>query len=246
MSPTRVREYQIQRARPKRGHNMGVQTLNLLDRGLADYGEVDQLQREVWAQVREQERDHTLILSQFQPVYTAGRNTHEHDILNRELPVVRTDRAGSITWHGPGQLVIYPVVKLREPVDLVAYIRAVEGAVLDVVRDTWELPAFTIQGRAGVWLPPKPQDPANPQGLDRKICAIGLKVVQATTLHGLALNLHPDFDRAFTGIIPCGLADAGVTSLHEEGREVDIHQAAAVLTGALQTRLSPLLAPFIG
>ncbi|MBB5845797.1 lipoyl(octanoyl) transferase [Mobiluncus mulieris] len=219
---------------------------NLLKRGLVKYEEVDQLQREIWAAVRDGIQDHTLLVAQFEPTYTAGRNTHEVDLLNKELPVIRTDRAGSLTWHGPGQLVIYPLVKLREPVDLIAYIRAVEAAVVDAVRDTWDVPVETIKGRAGVWM--RYRDAGGRTavqrgvGQDRKLCAIGLKVVQATTLHGLALNINPDFSNAFTGIIPCGLADAGVTSLFEEGAYPAMNQAAAVITGQLAKKLQPLLA----
>ena len=210
---------------------------NLLPRGLVSYQEADRIQRDAWAQVRDGELDHTLILGQFEPTYTAGRNTHDSDLINKDLPVIRTDRAGSLTWHGPGQLVVYPVVRLREPVDLIAYIRAVEGLDVEIVK-----------GRAGVWL--RYRDAAGRTaaergtGRDRKLCAIGLKVVQNATLHGLALNIHPDFNRAFTGIIPCGLNDAGVTSLFEEGIETDFDTAAKVLVGQLTEKLTPLLAPF--
>lgn len=218
---------------------------NLLTRGLVKYEEADRIQRETWAKVRDGELESTLILGQFEPVYTAGRNSHEEDILNKELPVIRTDRAGSLTWHGPGQLVVYPVVKLREPIDLIAYIRAVEAAVIDGVQETWHLPVEIIKGRAGVWL--RYRDATRMTafergvGMDRKLCAIGLKVVQGTTLHGLALNIHPDFSRAFTGIIPCGLADAGVTSLYEEGVETDFPTAAEVLVRQLEVKLKALI-----
>lgn len=221
---------------------------NLLPRGLVSYQEADRIQRETWARVRDGELDHTLILGQFEPTYTAGRNTHDSDLINKDLPVIRTDRAGSLTWHGPGQLVVYPVVRLREPVDLIAYIRAVEGAVIDSVRDTWGLDVEIVKGRAGVWL--RYRDAAGRTaaergtGRDRKLCAIGLKVVKNATLHGLALNIHPDFNRAFTGIIPCGLNDAGVTSLFEEGVETDFDTAAKVLVDQLTAKLTPLLAPF--
>lgn len=218
---------------------------NLLPRGLISYEAADVRQRETWALVRDGNQDNTLIVAQFQPVYTAGRNSHEVDILNKSLPVIRTDRAGSLTWHGPGQLVIYPIVKLRDPLNLIAYIRAVEAAVIDGVRDTWGLEVETVKGRAGVWL--RYRDSAGVTaagrgvGIDRKLCAIGLKVVQGTTLHGLALNINPDFDSAFTGIIPCGLSDAGVTSLKAEGIETTLNTAAEVLTAQLTAKLAPLV-----
>ena len=220
-----------------------------MPRGLVSYQEADDIQRETWGRVRLGLLDSTLILGQFEQTYTAGRNTHDVDLLNKDLPVVRTDRAGSLTWHGPGQLVVYPVVRLREPVDLIAYIRAVEAAVLDGVRETWGLPVETVEGRAGVWMRYRDSSGATAAergvGQDRKLCAIGLKVVQGTTLHGLALNINPDFGNAFTGIIPCGLNDAGVTSLAMEGVETDLETASRVLVAQLEAKLEPLLEPLI-
>lgn len=245
-NPAQFVRFALERARRDRVNPVRVE--NLLPRGLVSYQEADRIQRDTWAQVRDGELDHTLILGQFEPTYTAGRNTHDCDLINKDLPVIRTDRAGSLTWHGPGQLVVYPVVRLREPVDLIAYIRAVEGAVIDAVRGTWGLDVEIVKGRAGVWL--RYRDVAGRTaaergtGRDRKLCAIGLKVVQNATLHGLALNIHPDFNRAFTGIIPCGLNDAGVTSLFEEGVETDFDTAAKVLVDQLTAKLTPLLAPF--
>lgn len=221
---------------------------NLLPRGLVSYEEADRIQRETWAKVCDGQLDHTLILGQFEPTYTAGRNAHEADIVDKELPVIRTDRAGSLTWHGPGQLVVYPIVGLKEPIDLIAYIRAVEGAVIDAVQQTWGLPVEIVKGRAGVWMRYRDASGRTAAergaGLDRKLCAIGLKVVQGATLHGLALNINPDFQRAFTGIIPCGLDDAGVTSLEAEGVHTDFETAARVITESLTEKLAPLVKSF--
>lgn len=208
-----------------------VRELNLLAQGPIPYMEGDRIQRETFQQVRDRAVDDTLMIVEFQPTYTAGRRTKPADIINTDLPVIAVDRGGSVTWHGPGQLVIYPIVRLGEPVDRIKYIRAVEAAVVEALRETWNLPVEIIEGRAGVWL-------RNP---DRKICALGLKVAQNTTMHGLALNLYPNFDHAFTGIIPCGLNDAGVTSLQQEGIDTTLADAADALVNKLTQHLHPLL-----
>ncbi|MDT3768082.1 lipoyl(octanoyl) transferase LipB [Gleimia hominis] len=208
-----------------------MQELNLLDRGPIPYMEGDRIQREVFEQVAAGERDHTLIVAQFEATYTAGRQTKPEDILNSDLPVVRIDRGGSVTWHGPGQLVIYPIVKLAPPADRIKYIRAVEAAVIEAAQDTWNIPATTIEGKAGAWL----RDP------DRKICAIGLKVARDTTMHGVAFNIDPDFSNAFTGIIPCGLVGMGVTSLKAEGVSATVDEVRVALVKKLREKLDPLL-----
>lgn len=211
-----------------------MRVVDLLPHGLTDYREADRLQRQLHEQVRAGGED-AVILAEFQPTYTAGRHTHDQDIPDHSLEVIHVDRAGSVTWHGPGQLVVYPIVRLAEPIDLVAWIRAVEGAVLDTVRQEYALDAVRIQGRAGVWL-------RTPGRADRKLCAIGLKVSQGATLHGLALNIAPDLSRAFTGIIPCGLADATVTTLDLEGVDTTVREAADLLVPHLLSRIGPLLA----
>ena len=149
--------------------------------------------------------------------------------------MIRTDRAGSATWHGPGQLVVYPVVRLKEPVDLVQWIRAVEASVIDTVREAWGLPVHRVAGRAGVWLTEEGRR-------DRKICAIGLKVARGATLHGVALNVDIDPAHAFEGIIPCGLTDADVTSLSWEGVHTSVAEAATQLIPRMVEHISPCLA----
>ncbi|MCS4485161.1 lipoyl(octanoyl) transferase LipB [Gleimia sp. 6138-11-ORH1] len=208
-----------------------MRVLNLLPNGHVPYLEGDRIQRETFQQVKDREVDDTLIVVEFESTYTAGRRTKPEDICNTNLPVIEVDRGGSVTWHGPGQLVIYPIVRLKEPVDRIKYIRAVEAAVVEAIKETWQLPVEIVEGRAGVWL----------RHPDRKICAIGLKVAQNTTMHGLALNLYPDFQNAFTGIIPCGIDDAGVTSLQEEGIETTLEEAMYALVKKLETHLQPLL-----
>lgn len=206
--------------------------LNLLDRGLTAYQDADVRQRSIHAAVAEGTEPDTFLVFESTSTYTAGRHTRPRDITDTSLPIVETDRAGSITWHGPGQLVVYPIVKLTEPVDLHAYIRAVEGSVLDTLRNHCGLDVVRIDGRAGVWL-------RNP---DRKISAIGLKISRAATLHGISLNVNTDFSSAFSGIVPCGIDDATVTSLASEGVETSLQELVEPLTTALQHRLAPLLA----
>lgn len=211
-----------------------VQILSLLDQGLVDYSQVDALQRSLHEEVLAGGED-TLIVSQFTPTWTAGRHTKPEDIPSTTVPIIRTDRAGSATWHGPGQVVVYPVVRLREPVDLVQWIRAVEASVIDTVREAWGLPVHRVEGRAGVWLTEEGRR-------DRKICAIGLKVARGATLHGVALNVDIDPAHAFEGIIPCGLTDADVTSLSWEGVHTTVAEAATQLIPRMVEHISPCLA----
>ena len=219
---------------PARDYDHNVQILSLLDQGLVDYTQVDALQRSLHEEVLAGGED-TLIVSQFTPTWTAGRHTKPEDIPSTTVPVIRTDRAGSATWHGPGQVVVYPVVRLREPVDLVQWIRAVEASVIDTVREVWDLPVHRVEGRAGVWLTEEGRR-------DRKICAIGLKVARGATLHGIALNVDIDPAHAFEGIIPCGLTDADVTSLSWEGVHTTVSDAASELLPRMVEHISPCLA----
>lgn len=217
-----------------RDYDHNVQILSLLDQGLVEYTQVDALQRSLHEEVLAGGED-TLIVSQFTPTWTAGRHTKPEDIPSTTVPVIRTDRAGSATWHGPGQVVVYPVVRLREPVDLVQWIRAVEASVIDTVREVWGLPVHRVEGRAGVWLTEEGRR-------DRKICAIGLKVARGATLHGIALNVDIDPAHAFEGIIPCGLTDADVTSLSWEGIHTTVSDAASELLPRMVEHISPCLA----
>ena len=163
----------------------------------------------------------TLLLLSHPPVYTAGKRTRPEDRPTDGTPVVDVDRGGRITWHGPGQLVGYPLVELTVPVDVVAYVRALEQALIAVCDDLGLPGTGRVEGRSGVWLP---ADAGRPE---RKIAAIGVRVARGVTMHGFALNCDPDltwFDR----IVPCGLTDAGVTSLTAElGRTVTVEDALA-------------------
>ncbi|WP_024440537.1 lipoyl(octanoyl) transferase LipB [Mycobacterium sp. UM_WGJ] len=204
--------------------------------GTVDYGEAWRLQREL-ADARSAGGPDTLLLLEHPPVYTAGRRTEPQERPMDGTPVVDTDRGGKITWHGPGQLVGYPVIGLAEPLDVVNYVRRLEESLIEVC-NTLGLNTVRIDGRSGVWLPPGGGRPA------RKVAAIGVRVARATTLHGFALNCDCDLS-AFGSIVPCGITDAGVTSLSAElgfvtGVE-DVRQAVAravvdALDGVLPVR----------
>ncbi|ORW25594.1 lipoate-protein ligase B [Mycolicibacter nonchromogenicus] len=204
--------------------------------GTVDYSDAWQLQREL-ADARSAGGPDTLLLLEHPPVYTAGRRTEPHERPTDGTPVIDTDRGGKITWHGPGQLVGYPVIGLAEPLDVVNYVRRLEESLIEVC-NTLGLNTVRIDGRSGVWLPPGGGRPA------RKVAAIGVRVARATTLHGFALNCDCDLS-AFGSIVPCGITDAGVTSLSAElgfvtGVE-DVRQAVAravvdALDGVLPVR----------
>ncbi|TAK69218.1 MAG: lipoyl(octanoyl) transferase LipB [Actinomycetota bacterium] len=168
----------------------------------------------------------TVLLLEHPPVYTAGRRTEPDARPADGTPVIDVDRGGSITWHGPGQLVGYPIVLLPQPVDVVAHVRRMEEVILRSCAELG-LAATRIKGRSGVWFPA--DSPAQGTRPERKVAAVGVRVARGVTKHGFALNCDCDlawFDR----IVPCGLADAGVTSLSAElGRRVTVEEAAAVV-----------------
>lgn len=174
--------------------------------GLVDYQKAWESQKSIHQEVADGIRPNTLLLLEHPSVFTAGRRTDESERPTDGTPVINVDRGGRITWHGPGQLVGYPIVKLRKPTELVGFVREIESGLIAVCHDLG-LDAIRINGRSGVWI----QDA---QG-DRKIAAIGIRVAQGVTMHGFALNVNPDLS-AFRTIIPCGIADADVTSLEIE------------------------------
>ncbi|WP_019136914.1 lipoyl(octanoyl) transferase LipB [Cellulomonas massiliensis] len=193
------------------------------------------LQREVHAAVAEGDREDTVLLCEHEDVYTAGRRTARADRPVDGTPVVDVDRGGRITWHGPGQLVGYPIVRLAEPVDVVAYVRALEEALIRVCADLG-LDAVRVEGRSGVWFA------ADATRRERKVAAIGVRVARGVTMHGFALNCEPDL-RAFERIVPCGIPDADVTSLSAEaGRRVTIAEALPLVRAHLVDTLTPRLA----
>jgi len=185
-----------------------------------------ELQRTVHAGVVAGSRPNTVLLLEHPPVYTAGRRTEPLERPFDGTPVIDVDRGGKITWHGPGQLVGYPIVRLPSPMDVVAHVRRIEVMLIDVCA---ELGVVTTQvaGRSGVWVA------ADDRGPDRKVAAIGIRVTEGVTMHGFALNCDCDlswFDR----IVPCGIKDAEVTSLSNElARDVTVTEALAVVEARL-------------
>lgn len=186
--------------------------------GLVPYLDGWQLQRDEHAIVADGGAPRLLLL-QHEAVYTAGKRTHPDDRPTDGTPVVDVDRGGRITWHGPGQLVGYPLVRLPDPIDVVAYVRRLEGALIAVCA-ALGLVTERVEGRSGVWV--RGDGGPGPTGPDRKVAAIGIRVSRGVTMHGFALNCDCDLSWA-TPIVPCGIPDAGVTSLRAElGRPVRV------------------------
>ena len=209
--------------------------LVFLDRGLGraqvDYLEAWDLQRRLHAEVAARIRPDTVILLEHASVYTAGKRTEPQERPLDGTPVIDVDRGGKITWHGPGQLVGYPLVRLPEATYVVDYVRRLEEALIRTLAD-FGLVTGRVSGRSGVWLA---ADEARPE---RKIAAIGVRVAAGTTMHGFALNVDPDL-QAFDKIIPCGIADAGVTSMAAElGDVFSLQHVAAVLRPHLERYLT--------
>ncbi|GAA4481513.1 lipoyl(octanoyl) transferase LipB [Microbacterium panaciterrae] len=170
-----------------------------------------ELQRRIHADVVARSRPDTLLLLEHEAVYTAGKRTEPQERPHDGTPVVDVDRGGKITWHGPGQLVGYPIVRLPEPMDVVAHVRRLERLLIEVLRPLG-VDGYQVEGRSGVWV-------RRPLSED-KIAAIGVRVQQGATMHGFAINCDNTL-AGFRGIIPCGITDAGVTTVSEViGRDV--------------------------
>ena len=188
--------------------------------GLIDYTKAWDVQRKIHSEVVQGTRPNTLLLLEHPSVYTAGRRTEQSEKPIDGTPVIDVDRGGKITWHGPGQLVGYPIVKLAKPHELVGFVREIESGLINACEE-FGISAMCVSGRTGVWI-------RDDKG-DRKIAAIGIRVAQGVTMHGFALNVCPNLD-AFKQIIPCGIADAQVTSMQEElGREISIDEVTPII-----------------
>jgi lipoyl(octanoyl) transferase len=185
---------------------LSVQKLGLIEYQVA----LDQ-QRLIHSEVASQARENTLLLLEHPSIYTAGKRTSLEERPRNGLPVIDVDRGGKITWHGPGQIVGYPIIKLAKPTELVGFVRELESALIKVCAE-FGIVAIRVDGRSGVWVATN--------GAPRKIAAIGIRVASGVSMHGFALNVNPDL-AAFSQIIPCGINDAEVTSLALElGRPI--------------------------
>ena len=202
--------------------------LKVTELGVVDYLSAWKLQKQIHQDVVNLQTENTLLLLEHPSVYTAGRRT---EILDRPLddtPVIDVDRGGKITWHGPGQLVGYPIVKLKNSTDVVGFVRELETALISVCAD-FGVKADRYCERSGVWV----RDDQS----DRKIAAIGLRVAKGVTMHGFALNINPDLS-AYEKIIPCGISGAKVTSLSAElGSEITINEVLPVIKKHIQPML---------
>jgi lipoyl(octanoyl) transferase len=188
--------------------------------GLTPYDAALERQRSIHSEVARHIRENTLILLEHPSVYTAGKRTSEGERPNDGTQVIDVDRGGKITWHGPGQLVGYPIVKLAKPTELVAFVREIESAL---IQSCLELGINTqrVDGRSGVWI-------CDSQG-ERKIAAIGIRVAQGVSMHGFAINVNPDL-QPFTRIIPCGIEDASVTSIAQElSRDISVAEVLPIV-----------------
>ena len=191
-------------------------------------------QRDLHNKIVARLHDDTIILLEHDSVYTAGRRTEIGDRPLDGTPVVDVDRGGKITWHGPGQLVGYPIVHLPSPMDVVSHVRRLEDVLIGVCADL-DLATTRIKGRSGVWV----SDSAG----DRKLAAIGVRVAQGVTMHGFALNCSNDLAE-FDKIVPCGIRDAGVTTLSNElGNAVSPHDVVELVTRHLHRVFDDVTAP---
>ena len=194
--------------------------LRVEELGVIDYLRAWELQKEIQEKVINDIEPNTLLILQHPSVYTAGRRTEITDRPLDNTPVIDVDRGGKITWHGLGQIIGYPIIKLKNSTEVVGFVRELETALIEIC-DEFGIKAQRYCERSGVWL-------RDEKG-DRKIAAIGLRVAKGVTMHGFALNVNPDLS-AYSKIIPCGIADAKVTSLSAElGRNVTIDEVMSVL-----------------
>jgi lipoyl(octanoyl) transferase len=200
-----------------------------MDLGVRAYEEVWALQKEMVAARQREEVPDTLLLVEHPHVITLGRGSHKENLVAvGDVPMFEIERGGDVTYHGPGQLVGYPIVRLGAPLDVVAYVRRVEQVLIDTCADLG-LSTVRIPGRSGVWVT------ADERGPDRKVAAIGIRVARGVTLHGFALNCDCDL-AAFDRIVPCGIRDAGVTSLSRElGRDVTVAEVLPLVEQHLPT-----------
>ena len=197
------------------------------------YGDALLIQEQTHEQVSSGQIPNTLLFVEHPSVFTAGKRTLDFERPQDGTAVIDVNRGGKITWHGPGQIVGYPIVRLAKPTELVAFVRELESALIDTCNE-FGLQVERIKGRSGVWI----KDEINP----RKIAAIGIRVAKGTTMHGFALNVNPDLS-AFSQIIPCGITDAKVTSMAQElKREINASEVLPILERNLLSSLAKVSA----
>ena len=207
-------------------------TINCQSLGLIDYEEALAIQRQLHQEVVDQISASSLLLLQHPPVFTAGRRTLDSERPIDGSKVIDVDRGGKITFHGPGQIVGYPIVKLKKPNDVVGFVRQLEKALIQICQD-FNIKGQTYCERSGVWV-------RDERG-DRKIAAIGIRVAKGVTMHGFALNVNPDLS-FFDRIIPCGIADAQVTSMAKElNRSISLEQVQEVVAARMKQSLSQVI-----
>ena len=199
--------------------------LDVVILGLGDdtvpYREAWEKQREIHKQVVSGERPNTLLLLEHQSVYTAGKRTEDSERPVDGTEVIDVDRGGKITWHGPGQLVGYPITKLHEPMDVVAYVRTIEGLLIDTAAE-FGVTGERVDGRSGVWV-------KRGLGYD-KVAAIGIRISEGVSMHGFALNCNNSL-QAYENIVACGIRDAGATTLSQvSGRNITPSDVVPVVT----------------
>ena len=201
--------------------------------GLVEYEAALEMQRSIHRDVVAAVRPNTLLLLEHPSVYTAGKRTTEMERPTDGTPVINVDRGGKITWHGPGQLVGYPIITLAKPTELVGFVREIEMGLIRVCADL-DIEATQVAGRSGVWV-------RDSQG-ERKIAAIGIRVASGVSMHGFALNVNPDL-AGFNRIIPCGIDDATVTSISAElDREIVVEDVLPLVQNHLAESLAKVSA----
>jgi len=201
--------------------------------GLVEYEQALAMQRQFHKEIVAGIRPNSLILLEHPSVFTAGKRTQDFERPTDGTPVIDVDRGGRITWHGPGQLVGYPIVKLLKPTELVGFVRTLESALIEICSH-FGIKSQRVEGRSGVWV-------CDERG-ERKIAAIGIRVASGVTMHGFALNVNPDLT-AFGQIVPCGIDDAAVTSMERElGREINIPEVVSMVEKAITAALGKVSA----
>jgi lipoyl(octanoyl) transferase len=195
-------------------------SIDLKRLGLVDYEVAWAMQRELHQEIAESNRPNTLLLLEHPPIFTAGRRTLESERPVDGSRVIDVDRGGKITFHGPGQIVGYPIVRLRDQHNVVGFVREIENALINVCGE-FGIKSEQFCERSGVWI-------RDDKG-DRKIAAIGIRVARGVTMHGFALNVDTDLS-FYDRIVPCGIKDAGVTSLSNElNRELKTEDVRPIL-----------------